>query len=220
MLNETRLAEMIATRLCHDLTGPIGAVNNGAEFLDEEGFDMQNEAVQLILSSAHEAVNRLQFYRQAYGKVGDAGEACLSEKKQLALDFFSGTKIKLDWPDSHTDASGVAISQKMSRLMLNLMIVAGASLIRGGTLSIRVSEPEEGERHIEMVAEGETIKLDPDTIAILQGHSDDVALTPKSCQPMLAMRLAQEVGATLSHHVHGGQLELKVIQKQMVLAHA
>ena len=32
MLNDVRLAEMIATRLCHDLTGPIGAVNNGAEF--------------------------------------------------------------------------------------------------------------------------------------------------------------------------------------------
>jgi histidine phosphotransferase ChpT len=79
--HDTKLAEMIATRLCHDLTGPIGAVNNGAEFLDEEGFDMQNQAVQLILSSAHEAVNRLQFYRQAYGRVGDTGEASLSDKK-------------------------------------------------------------------------------------------------------------------------------------------
>ena len=88
MHHDTKLAEMIATRLCHDLTGPIGAVNNGAEFLDEEGFDMQNEAVQLIVSSAHEAVNRLQFYRQAYGRVGEMGEASLSEKKQLTVDFF------------------------------------------------------------------------------------------------------------------------------------
>jgi histidine phosphotransferase ChpT len=100
MSHDVRLAEMLATRLCHDLTGPIGAVNNGAEFLDDEGFDMQNEAVQLILSSAHEAVNRLQFYRQAYGRMGDVGEACLEDKKKIASDFFSGTKIKLDWPDS------------------------------------------------------------------------------------------------------------------------
>lgn len=220
MVNEVRLAELIATRLCHDLTGPIGAVNNGAEFLGDEGFDMQNEAVQLILSSAHEAVNRLQFYRQAYGKTGDAGEACLSEKKQTALDFFSGTKVKLDWPDSHTDASGIAISQKMSRLMLNLMIIAGASLIRGGTLSVRVTEPTEGEKHIDFVAEGETIKLDPDTLAILQGKGDDVALTPKSCQPFLTMRLAQELGATLQHEVHGGRLELNIVQHQVALAHA
>jgi len=54
-IHETVLAEMLATRLCHDLTGPIGAVNTARSFLDEEGFDMQNEAVQLIVSSAHEA---------------------------------------------------------------------------------------------------------------------------------------------------------------------
>ena len=121
MNHDTKLAEMIATRLCHDLTGPIGAVNNGAEFLDEEGFDMQNEAVQLILSSAHEAVNRLQFYRQAYGRVGEAGEASLAEKKKLTMDFFSGTKVKIDWPDTHTDAAGMAISQKMLQLWLKFL---------------------------------------------------------------------------------------------------
>src|ERR1700753_1720218 len=103
-MQETRLAEMLCTRLCHALTGPIGAVNNGAEFLGDEGFDMQNDAVQLILSSAHEAVNRLQFYRQAYGRVSDSGEACLADKKLLAQNFFSATKVKLDWPDTHTDA--------------------------------------------------------------------------------------------------------------------
>lgn len=219
MLHEVRLAEMLATRLCHDLTGPIGAVNNGAEFLDDEGFDMQNEAVQLILSSAHEAVNRLQFYRQAYGKVGDTGEACLGEKKKIAADFFSGTKVKLDWPDSHTDASGVSVSQKMSRLLLNLMIIAGASLIRGGTLSVRLSEPSEGEKHLTLTATGETIKLDADTVAILQSNSDDVALTPKNSQPFLTMKLAQEVGATVVHVIENGSLEIVAVQKQVALAH-
>ena len=219
MMHETKLAEMLATRLCHDLTGPIGAVNNGAEFLDEEGFDMQNEAVQLILSSAHEAVNRLQFYRQAYGRVGDTGEACLDEKKKLALDFFSATKVKLDWPDSHTDAAGVAVSQKMSRLLLNLMVIAGASLIRGGTLSIRLSNGENGDKQISLTAVGETIKIDADTFAILSSKSDQVALSPKTAQPFLAMKLAQESNATVSYQHEGNTLEILAVQKQVALAH-
>ena len=219
MMHETKLAEMLATRLCHDLTGPIGAVNNGAEFLDEEGFDMQNEAVQLILSSAHEAVNRLQFYRQAYGRVGDTGEACLDEKKKLALDYFSATKVKLDWPDSHTDAAGVAVSQKMSRLLLNLMVIAGASLIRGGTLSIRLSNGENGDKQISLTAVGETIKIDADTFAILSSKSDQVALSPKTAQPFLAMKLAQESNATVSYQHEGNTLEILAVQKQVALAH-
>ena len=42
MMEDLRMAELLCTRLCHDLTGPIGAVHNGAEFLSEEGFNMSN----------------------------------------------------------------------------------------------------------------------------------------------------------------------------------
>lgn len=221
MINhDTKLAEMIATRLCHDLTGPIGAVNNGAEFLDEEGFDMQNEAVQLIVNSAHEAVNRLQFYRQAYGRVGDSGEASLSDKKKITADFFSGTKVKIDWPDSHTDASGVAISQKMSRLLLNLFIIAGASAIRGGTMAVRVAQSLEGEKQIDIAVHGETIKLDPETAAILQGAGDDITLTPKSAQPFLAAKLAEELQAKVAFTVEDGHLAIRLTQPQLAFANA
>ncbi len=219
MNHDTKLAEMIATRLCHDLTGPIGAVNNGAEFLDEEGFDMQNEAVQLILSSAHEAVNRLQFYRQAYGRVGESGEASLSEKKKITMDFFSGTKVKVDWPDSHTDASGVAISQKMSRLILNLFVIAGASAIRGGELSVRIAESDVGEKQIDIKVTGDTIKLDTDTAAILN-KSETVALTPKSAQPYLAMKLAEELNANVTFVLDSDVFAIRVTQPQMALANA
>ena len=216
--HDTKLAEMIATRLCHDLTGPIGAVNNGAEFLDEEGFDMQNEAVQLILTSAHEAVNRLQFYRQAYGRVGETGEASLSEKKKITTDFFSGTKVKIDWPDSHTDASGVAISQKMSRLLLNMLIIVGGSAIRGGEMSVRVAQSEQGEKLIDIAVVGETIKLDADTIAIIKGDGDNVVLTPKTSQPFLAAKLAEELQAQVSFTLETGRLAVRLSQKQLALA--
>lgn len=216
-IDETRLAEMLCTRLCHDLTGPIGAVNNGAEFLDEEGFDMQHEAMQLILSSATEAVNRLQFYRQAYGRVGESGEASLSEKKALAALFFSTGKITLDWPDSHTDASGISISQKTSRLILNMLIIAAASLIRGGTIRVRLSEPAQDTKEILVEAEGETVKLDPDLVAVLQGKTE-MALTPKSSQAYLTHCIASEVGAMLMLEIAGNRLSFKATQRQVLTA--
>lgn len=219
MIAETKLAEMLCTRLCHDLTGPIGAVNNGAEFLGDEGFDMQNEAVQLILSSAHEAVHRLQFYRTAYGRVNGSGEASLAEKKHLAQDFFSGTKIKLDWPDSHTDASGISISHKMARLILNLMIITGASLIRGGTLAVRLSATDD-EKQISLSAIGDHLKLDPDTQAILRGQGEESMLSPKTAQPFLAMKLVEEVGASIGFELHSDRLDVVVRQRQVLLATA
>ena len=35
-LIDMRVAELLASRLCHDLVGPIGAVNNGMELLEDE----------------------------------------------------------------------------------------------------------------------------------------------------------------------------------------
>jgi histidine phosphotransferase ChpT len=219
MIQETKLAEMLCTRLCHDLTGPIGAVNNGAEFLEDEGFDMDNDAVKLILSSAHEAVARLQFYRQAYGRVSDSGEACLADKKKLAADFFASSKVKLDWPDSHTDASGVSISMKTGRLILNLLVIAGASLIRGGTLSVRVTS-NDAIKQVSLIAMGDTVKLDQEMVTILKGNGTDSMLSPKSAQPFLAIKLAQEVGANLALEVTSERLEMVVTQKQVIFATA
>lgn len=220
MIAETKLAEMLCTRLCHDLTGPIGAVNNGAEFLEDEGFDMQNDAVQLIVSSAHEAVHRLMFYRQAYGRVSDSGEACLDEKKKLATDFFSGSKVKLDWPDSHTDASGISISQKMSRLILNVLVITAASMIKGGTLSVRLSTTDLGDKQISINGVGDIIKLDADMQAVLKSQADEKALSPKTAQAFLTMKIAEEVGAQIALEVHGDSIAIVATQRQMVLASA
>jgi histidine phosphotransferase ChpT len=178
---------------------------------------MQNEAMQLIVNSAHEAVNRLQFYRQAYGRVGEAGEACIADKKKITEDFFSATKVKLDWPDSHTDAAGVPLSQKMSRLLLNLIIIAGSSLIKGGTLSVRLERNDRGEKILQLTAIGDVVKADADIAAILSG-SEDVALTPKSAQPYLAMKLAEEVGATISLENSAVEMTIVALQRQAVLA--
>ena len=217
MNHEIRLAEMIATRLCHDLTGPIGAVNNGAEFLEEDGFDMQNEAVQLIISSAHEAVHRLQFYRQAYGRSGDVGEASLTEKKKITVDFFSSSKIHIDWPDSHTDASGVGLGQKMARLMLNLILIVASSAIRGGTLSVRVAQAESGDKQVDISVVGESIKFDADTATILAGHTQDVVLSPKTSQPYLTMQLADELHAQVSFSLKNDSLAIQILQPQLAL---
>lgn len=207
MISEIKLAEMLCTRLCHDLTGPIGAVNNGAEFLSEEGFDMQGEAMQLIVSSAHEAVNRLQFYRQAYGRVNDHGEASLSEKKRLAEEFFKSTKLKLNWQDNYADASGISVSQKMARLFMNMMIVSAAAMIKGGTMEVRVAEHADV-REFTLDATGEMVKLEPEMREILTGEGDPSALSPKTAQAFLTAKLAGELGASIELIVEDGRLAM------------
>ncbi len=212
MIEELRLAELLCTRLCHDLTGPIGAVNNGAEFLSEEGFNLQGQAVELIVSSAFSAVTRLQFYRMAYGKMRDHGEADLAEKQKLAADFFSDGKIALDWPDSHTDAAGVSISLKMSRLIFNILIVASTALIRGGTLGVRISRSPDDQKIVVITAQGTGLKWDPELEKAFYGQVTVAELSPKNVQTYLTWKFAEELRATLTCDVVGEEMTIRLTQ--------
>ena len=206
-MSELKLAELLCTRLCHDLTGPIGALANGAEFLSDEGFDLQGQAIELINSSASQAVSRLQYYRKAYGRINEDGEADLSEQKKITEDFFAGSKIILDWPDTHTAASGVSVSYKMGRLLLNMIIVISASLLRGGTLSVRISSGEGGKK-IHLMATGVSIKWDKDIEEALSGKLNHDELEPKTVQAELTRCLAHELLAKLSWKITDTTAEL------------
>lgn len=220
MIEELRMAELLCTRLCHDLTGPIGAVNNGAEFLSEEGFNLQNQAVELIVSSAFSAVSRLQFYRMAYGRVKDHGEASLSDKQKMANDYFFGTKVELDWPEAHTDAAGVSVSLKMVRLIFNLLILASSTLLRGGAVSVRIEKGEDESKIIRVGATGPSVKWDAESAQIM-GQGEGGAMTPKNVQVYLTRRLADELGVTLAMDAAGESMTFTATQPASAhVAHA
>lgn len=218
MSNETKLAEMLCTRLCHDLTGPIGAVNNGAEFLEEEGFDMQHEAMQLILSSASEAIHRLQFYRVAYGRLNDGGEASLAQQKTIVQDFFKATKITIDWPDSHADGAQISISQKMSRLILNYLIIVAGALIKGGKISIRLHEDADGTKQIEVEGSGPMVKMDEDLLRVLRKEAQLSNLSPKTAQIALTLNIAEEIDADVSVMCTGELFKVGISQHVAALS--
>ena len=210
---ELKMAEMLCTRLCHDLTGPIGAVNNGAEFISEDGFGMQGEAVDLIVSSAFSAVSRLQFYRFAYGRVKGQGEASLDDKKQLVEDFFRGTNVKLDWPDQHGDAANISVSSRMVRLLFNMLIIVSAGLLKGGNISVRFNENEDNVKSVTVLATGEAVKWDEAFTPILADQVSEDEMDPKTVQLFLTTRIAGEIGARLIITHDENNIEMQATQE-------
>lgn len=211
MVNDFELMEQLLARFCHDLSGPIGAVNNGVEFLQEEKGDMREQATKLIASSAGEAVARLQFYRQAFGIVPIKGEANLQRIKLLTESLLANTKIKLDWPDEHVTHQGF-VGHKFGKLMMNLFIVCFQSLIYGGTMSVSLFRPADSTSAIGTKIHGsaDQIKIDPEVAKILQkGHDISVdELNSRNVQPLFLVRLAHYIKADVTCDYHEKSLTL------------
>ena len=81
---DLHVAELLASRLCHDMVSPVGAVKTGVELFAEYGDDAEGETMALITQSALQASEKLQFFRLAYGSAGNTASG-VSVADALAL---------------------------------------------------------------------------------------------------------------------------------------
>ena len=84
-MNEIEFSALMVSRVCHDLVGPLGAVVNGLEVLeDERDAAMREDAIRLVSTSANQALARIQFMRIAFGAAGFGGRRTRSGRNRPA----------------------------------------------------------------------------------------------------------------------------------------
>lgn len=192
-VNAVDLASLLCSRLCHDLMSPVGALNNGIELLgDETDPEMREKCLELLGDSARATANKLKFFRLAFGAGGGFAEEIDTAEAQATLEGLFGAegKVELGW---------VVKSEKLPKgaikLLLNLALLAGDALVRGGRLDIG-AERSNGEIELAVRAEGPRILLDPvlrETLATGGGEN----VEPRAAGAWLAHSLAAEGGGSI-----------------------
>jgi len=131
--------ELLASRICHDLISPVGAVHNGVEFLEESGVTGGEDAIGLIAHSAQMAAAKLQAFRLAYGAGGRDPNIKPADVQKVFEDLTGlDGKIKQDWaPEALTQPS---IPAGYCKIMMGIMIMAVECLPKGGTVHVAWDE--------------------------------------------------------------------------------
>ena len=126
-------AALLCSRVCHDLISPVGAIVNGLEVLEDDNDEATKTfALELIKKSARTASARLQFCRLAFGAAGSAGaQIDLGDAESVARGFLEDDKTKLTW-----GLPRILLAKNRVKLLLNLLILAGQTIPRGGTLVV------------------------------------------------------------------------------------
>ena len=186
------LSQLLVTKLCHDVANPIGAINNGMELLEEDD-SMREAAMELIGSSAQQAGARIQFYRYIFGMLKGEGIVDMRDKKALIEGFYKGSKVEVVWtacPDTMT--------QPECQILCNLLCIAGASLVRGGVVTIETRLRESGAvASFSLSAAGTHLKLDDDMKEALLQHGKHTP-SAKSVQAYYTALLVDEQGGKVS----------------------
>ena len=192
--DELRFASLLCSRLCHDLIGSIGAINNGLELLGgDHDRESQREAMELIELAARDLRNKAQYMRIAFG-LPDGVEIDLKRSRELAVNLFAAGKIELDWPER---GSPPTLYQGEHKLLLNMLWLAGGALARGGQLRLAFASDV---NHFTMavIAQGRVAKLRNDLREALTGEVPIEELDAASVQARLTKLLASQLSVDLT----------------------
>ncbi|MFL6729648.1 MAG: histidine phosphotransferase family protein [Sphingomicrobium sp.] len=193
-MNAVDLASLLCSRLCHDLMSPVGALNNGIELLaDEQDPEMRERCLELLADSARASANKLKFFRIAFGAGGGFGEAIATDEAEAALQGVFGPerRIELGWM-----VDGDKLPKGAVKLLLNLALLAGDALVRGGRLDVG-AERDGGALELVIRAEGPRILLDPALRETLVRGSAGGTVEPRAAGAWLAHSLVAEAAGTI-----------------------
>lgn len=191
---DMRVTELLASRLCHDLVGPIGAVNNGMELMEDEDLGMMEDALKLVGNSARQAGTVLQYYRLAYGMAGARVDGDFAVQRQLAIDYLSFGKITLVW--TADDLPGGA-PDGLGKLLLNMIVLGGEMLPRGGTLTVTAANTPNGLEAV-VAAAGAGARLREEAQPAFADSVNMDELTPRNVHGYFTRLLAQRFGGDLA----------------------
>lgn len=190
-MDSLQLAELLCARICHDLSGPVGAAAAGAELFEDMGQAPDAETLGLVAGAAAGAAQRLKFFRAALGPA-----ASTPQNTKMLRDLMEGyldTQVSaaspglmLSWPEPPPALDGAT-----ARLLLNLVLLAKDALPRGGR--IRIDLPDGRPR---VIAHGEPASLSEEARQVLVDARPPAG--PRGAQAELARILADRSGGKLN----------------------
>ncbi len=187
--------ELLASRICHDLVSPVGAINNGVEFMEEMGDDpeQRKEAVNLIAHSASQASAKLMAFRIAYGSGGRDPNVKPEDVQKAFSQLISGDgKISQTW-DPYGNLGPKPLPYAYCKMLMCSMMLAAECLVKGGYVSVR---PGEGDQTL-IIAEGDGVLLRDNVEAALNQNIATDDLDPRLVHPYAISVIGEHYGYSL-----------------------
>jgi histidine phosphotransferase ChpT len=156
MSDKPDLSALIASRICHDLISPIGAIGNGVELLTMEPGSATRPELALIAASVANANARIRLFRIAFGAASGDQRIARNEVLSILTDLGHAGRITYAW------TSPGDLSRREVRLVFLCLLCLETVLPYGGR--VEVTQADIGWT---IRAEAQRTKIDPTLWAML-----------------------------------------------------
>ncbi len=192
--NTAAILELLASRICHDIISPVGAINNGIELMQEMGADAMDDGLELVAYSANQSAAKLAAFRLAYGAGGrDPNIKPEDVQKNFGELIRAEGKISQTW-DPYGNLGPTPLPPGYCKMLMGAMMLAMECLPKGGYISVRPS----GDQATTIIAEGEGATIRDQVEEALEQKLSPEDLDPRLVHPYAISVLAESYGFKIS----------------------
>ena len=156
------LSQSLSSKLCHEMAGLIGAINNCIGLIEATDEVTRHTAKELININSEKLVALLKFYRVSYGISHETEHIGYNELKNLINGFIESHKIQAKFEDLIDPSLPIGLG----KIMLCLVISACGNLVKEGQINIGVNIAKNN-YSIKLKVSGQSLKLNPNKVEIL-----------------------------------------------------
>jgi histidine phosphotransferase ChpT len=197
MMESSKLASYVASRICHDVASPLTSMLQSMELLfdDSMGEAMKAEGEKALRTGLATLEAKLRFTRFALGSqivsIND-NLGSVSEAKDLFVKLFAtNSRTELVW-----QVETQRITNRQMRLLMNMALIMIEPAARGKCV---VSAREQGDKLVlDVEALGQFSKLKEEVLDALAGREPGGGGAE---QPYFTSVLAQEAGFSLEPRI-------------------
>ena len=190
------LAELISSRICHDLISPVGAIGNGLELMEAMG--SASPELELVGQSAHSAQAKLKYFRLAFG-ASSGGMIGGAEAARVAEEMFTSGRLSLEVAESWGTRE-----RRLVKLLYLLLLCVESSLPRGGRMQL--TPTESGWR---ITVEGVPVAPPADLWRYVVDGQNGIEVSAKTIQFSLARQSMVEQSIAISAAFSDTSLQLQ-----------
>jgi histidine phosphotransferase ChpT len=200
MESSLTLCQLLSSHLCHEVSGPISAINNSIDLMNSSEPEIKNNAKELVVYANKQLVHKIKFYSYIYSLSSNTEESVsLSYIQDLCLGFFDNTNVAVDF--NSTLASSL-LNRDLSKVLMCLVTTAHKNLSKEGLIQVICQDYN----IISIKATGEKLYYNQEAIDVLTSYKDAIP-TIFNCNEYYAALLNERIGYKLSVKTYNNNIE-------------
>ena len=205
-LTQDFLAKVLCSRLCHDLIAPLGALQNGFEFVFSSSEQADPEIINLLQNNTEKALQRLMVFRAACGQ---GGETLLNSSEKidaLLTSFTKAHQVQFEWLNiSNHPLKNTILWPLWGRFLVLMIMLLVESLPQGGRIALTMNVDGHENFLMSFKTQGSSIPLKPQILAYIKGVGTIESINPISVLAYLASLYAQELELRFKNYEQSDQ---------------